>query len=63
MALYLPVQVQVKANENMIPNNMQRVAATLAIPLSKLAELAVVCWGHRLNTSRIFCQYIDFTLF
>ena len=44
MALYLPVQVQVKANENMIPNNMQWVAATLAIPLSKLAELAAVSW-------------------
>ena len=45
MALYLPVQVQVKANENMIPNNMQQVAATVAIPLSKLAELAIILAG------------------
>jgi len=45
MALYLPVQVQVEANENMIPNDMQRVAAAVAIPLSKLAELAIILAG------------------
>jgi len=45
MALYLPVLVQIKANENMIANNMQRVAATVAIPLSKPAELAIILAG------------------
>ena len=44
MALYSPVQVE--PNGNMIPNNMQRTAATVASRLSNLAELAIFLAGN-----------------
>jgi len=42
MALYSPAKVE--PNGNMIPNNMQRVAAVVS-PLSKPAELAIILAG------------------
>jgi len=43
MALCSPAKVE--PNGNMIPNNMQRVAAAVASPLSKPAELTIILAG------------------
>ena len=61
MALYSPAQVE--PNGNMIPNNTQRTAATVASPLPKWAEIAIFLAGTVWPQVEYFGQYIVFTLF
>jgi len=55
--------VQVEPNENMIPNKIPRMAAQVASPLSKRAELGFILAGIVQPQVECFAQYTVFTLF